>query len=260
MLTNKRIITYPGVKPNFYTIDINGEVQNVRTGNILRGYVDGKGYNRIALQSTKTNKRRIDIGVHRLVCWEFNGPYSIETDQVNHIDGCKYNNNPSNLEWCSNSEPVKHAIRSGLLKINRKYHFTEENIILACDLILLGLTNVEITSYIYNGLDIYSEEQGNFVTTLSCIRAGKSYQDIFNNRKEIFNNGDYNDINIENIRESVKSTRTNVTDHENRAIIKKYKEEGFSELDILEKITGYRTSSATIYTKRIYSLIKRVFK
>ena len=44
------------------------------------------------------------------------------------------------------------------------------------------------------------------------------------------------------------------------AIIKKYKEEGFSELDILEKITGYRTSSATIYTKRIYSLIKRVFK
>lgn len=260
MNENRKIITYPGVKPNYYMIDKLGNIFNIRTGRLLSNYIDGKGYHRIALQSTKLNKRRIDIGVHRLICWEFNGPYNIETDQVNHIDGCKTNNNPENLEWCSNSENVKHAIRMGLLKVERKYHFNEETIILACDLILLGLTNVEITSYIYNGLDIHSEEQGNFITTLGCIRAGKSYQDIFNNRKKSFNSGDYTSLNIDDIRTSVKATRTNVTDHENRAIIKRYQEEGYSELEILEKMTGYRTSSATIYTKRMYSLIKRVFK
>ena len=260
MELERKIITYPGVKPNFYIINTKGNIFNVRTGRMLTSYIDGKGYCRIALQSTKPNKRRIDVGVHRLICWEFNGPYNIETDQVNHIDGCKSNNNPKNLEWCSNSENVKHAIKSGLLKISRKYHFSNENIILACDLILLGLTNIEITSYIYNGLDIYSEEQGNFITTLGCIRAGKSYQDIFNNRKISFNKSDYSHIDIENVRETVKSTRTNVTDYENRAIIEQYRKEGLSEIDILEKMTGYRTSSATIHTKRIYSLIKRVFK
>ena len=95
---------------------------------------------------------------------------------------------------------------------------------------------------------------------MGCIRAGKSYRDIFNNRKISFNKSDYSHIDIENVRETVKSTRTNVTDYENRAIIEQYRKEGLSEIDILEKMTGYRTSSATIHTKRIYSLIKRVFK
>lgn len=35
--------------------------------------------------------------------------------QVNHIDGCKSNWHPSNLEWVSQSENVKHAVSTGLV-------------------------------------------------------------------------------------------------------------------------------------------------
>jgi hypothetical protein len=254
-----KIVTYPNVKPNFYKINSNGEIFNIKSGRKLSTYTDGKGYIRIALRSTKANKKRIDIGVHRLVCWEFNGPYKNPNNQVNHKDGNKNNNLPQNLEWCTNGENVKHAIQNGLLKINRRYIYSEETISLACDLILLGLTNMEITAFIYNEIDIHSEEQGNFIITLACIRAGKSYQSIYNNRKEIFDKNNYIDINIDKIRTILKESRTNVTDNEMRDRIKGYLKEGLSRLDILEKITGYRSSSATIYTKRIYKMIVDIF-
>lgn len=255
-----KIVTYPNVKPNFYKINSNGEVFNIKTGRKISTYIDGKGYIRIALQSIISNKKRIDVGVHRLICWEFNGPFNNSTDQVNHIDGCKTNNQPNNLEWCTNSENVRHAIKNGLLKINRRYTFNDEMISLACDLILLGLTNMEITAYIYNGIDIHSEEQGNFIITLACIRAGKSYQDIFNNRKYLFDKDKYDYVNIDHLRSILKDSRTNISDNDMRNRIKKYLDEGYSRLDILEKITGYRSSSATIYTKRIYKMIVDIFK
>lgn len=259
-MIKKRVITYPGVKPNTYYINSCGEITNIKSGRIVKGYVDGKGYIRVGLQSTKSNGNRIDVGVHRLVCWEFNGQYDCEKDLVNHIDGCKYNNSFDNLEWCDNSANIRHAIETGLLKINRQYDYDEYTISIACDLILLGLTNMEITYYIYNGLDIHSEEQGNFITTLGCIRAGKSYQNIFNKRMINFNKNDYNDLNLDSIKESLKLTRTNVTDHNTRDMIKEYQNNGYSKLDILELITGYRSSSATVYTKRIYKMINDIFK
>lgn len=255
MCLDKRIITYPGIRPNFYEIDYSGNIYNMKSGRELATYIDGKGYTRVQLQSTKSNGKRLDVGLHRLLCWEYNGPYNNETDVVNHIDGVKNNNNPENLEWCSNSENVKHAIDNGLLKINRRYDYDEETIITACDLIILGLSNMEITEYIYNGIDIHSEEQSNFITTLGSIRKGKSYRSIYNDRKENIDPGKYNDINISEINESIKSTHGTDKIENIKDIIKSYYSEGYSKIDILEKLTGYRSSSATIYTKRVYRII-----
>ena len=49
--------------------------------------------------------------VHRLVADAFL-PVVVGKDVINHIDGNKMNNSVMNLEWCTQSENVQHAINN----------------------------------------------------------------------------------------------------------------------------------------------------
>ena len=55
--------------------------------------------------------------VHRVIASFLNNQYQKET--VNHIDGDKYNNDISNLEWMTRSENQSHAFSTGLQKGKR---------------------------------------------------------------------------------------------------------------------------------------------
>jgi ribosomal protein L18 len=94
---------------NFYKISNYGRVKN-EVSKILRTYLDSNGY----IQARFTyDKNKKSASVHRLVAL-----YFLENEnnhiEVNHKDGNKKNNNVNNLEWCSRSENLKHAYKTGL--------------------------------------------------------------------------------------------------------------------------------------------------
>lgn len=94
--------------PN-YEISDQGRIRNKNTKQIMRQKVD-RGYRRVTLFRDGVKCSKL---IHRLVVDSF----MLNPDgkkEINHIDGDKNNNGLSNLEWCTRSENMKHAYRTGL--------------------------------------------------------------------------------------------------------------------------------------------------
>lgn len=86
---------------------VNG---SVRCKN-LKPWVNTRGYSYVTLN---VHCKKTVFRLHRLVAEHFIGDSLPEETDVNHKDGNKQNNSASNLEWCTRSENMKHAIRTGL--------------------------------------------------------------------------------------------------------------------------------------------------
>ena len=83
---------------------------------ILTPKPNKKGYLRIYFYKGKNKKF---LRVHRLVAQAFI-PNPENKPQINHIDGNKSNNCVSNLEWVTNDENYKHALKMGLTNHKQK--------------------------------------------------------------------------------------------------------------------------------------------
>ena len=76
------------------------------------------------------NKQKKLHRIHTLVATHFiNKPYPDLI--VNHKDGNKFNNNVSNLEWCTYKENSNHAKDLGLDKSIIVHQYTKSNIFIA---------------------------------------------------------------------------------------------------------------------------------
>lgn len=75
---------------------------------IVKLFTSSRGYYRYSVFSLRKN-----FTIHRLVAEAFI-PNPNKCPQVNHKDGNKLNNNVSNLEWCTQSENMTHADKTGL--------------------------------------------------------------------------------------------------------------------------------------------------
>lgn len=76
---------------------------------ITAGYKNARGYMRF-------NINRRGYAVHRLVLLAFLGPSDLE---VNHKNGIKHDNRLENLEYVTKTENMRHAHRTGLVKVRR---------------------------------------------------------------------------------------------------------------------------------------------
>lgn len=78
---------------------------------------NGRGYQQVDL---RVDCKRKQHKVHRLVATAF-CPNPEGYEEVNHIDGDKYNNHFTNLEWCNRSQNIQHAYDLGLRLTIKEY-------------------------------------------------------------------------------------------------------------------------------------------
>jgi hypothetical protein len=98
------------IKKSIYFITPFGKVYSYLSGNEKKAHDNGKGYMRISLRADKYIRCHY---VHRLVAEYFIGESPLD---VNHIDGNKFNNHFSNLEYVNDKQNLNHAYVTGLKK------------------------------------------------------------------------------------------------------------------------------------------------
>lgn len=105
-----------------YSINEAGAVLNNKSGKFLKPSLNENGYLYISLWS---ENKAYPKTVHRLVALTYipnpeNKPF------VNHLDANRSNPHKDNLEWCTQSENIKHAYNIG--NMSQKKNFTSEEL------------------------------------------------------------------------------------------------------------------------------------
>ena len=113
---------------------------------VMKQRFDKNGYCIIGLNFNGINKT---LKVHRLVAKAFiPNPYNKK--EVNHKDGCKYNNHITNLEWVTTKENLIHAREHNLIKPMLSEDtwsciYSKDQIISVCELLQKNIPIKEIS-------------------------------------------------------------------------------------------------------------------
>lgn len=103
-----------------YCITEEGEVWSKLSKKFLKKHINSRGYYHLKLYGTKKN---LQARVHRLVGLNLI-PNPLNLPCLNHKDGNQLNNHVSNLEWCTQSENIKHSWDNGLSNSTDKHKET----------------------------------------------------------------------------------------------------------------------------------------
>lgn len=104
------------IKNYNYSINKLGQLKNNKTNKLIKVSIGKIGYKVVNLW--KNNKYKT-FYVHRLLCIYFKVKKR-NKNEVNHIDGNRLNNDLNNLEWCSRTDNVHHALNTGLVSLGEK--------------------------------------------------------------------------------------------------------------------------------------------
>lgn len=141
-----------------YIITEQGEVINKRNGRKVKPQPNGKGYLRVSIAG------KLQF-VHRLVAEQY-VPNPENKPQVNHKDGNKLNNSAENLEWVTNMENRKHAVKNLL-------HLTGER----CSWSKLTQKDVDFirSDKTMNQKEL-AEKFGVSVSAIAAVKQGRSWK------------------------------------------------------------------------------------
>lgn len=107
---------------DYFEVSNTGEIRNIKNKEKgprpVKQQKKQNGYMDCSLTIPGQGERRPKV--HTIVAETFLGPKPFKNAQVNHKDGDKTNNHVSNLEWVSQSENMRHAEETGLMKSKKK--------------------------------------------------------------------------------------------------------------------------------------------
>ena len=152
----------PGYQP--YEVSDLGRLR--RNGKILSTPIAKCGYKRKYLKDIRKN-----LWIHRAIAICF-VPNPHLHPVVNHLDGNKLNNAINNLEWCTYSRNMQHAVDSHLKSIVQgsqcgRSKLTETDVSIVLDSLKAGYTQSSIASYF-----------GVNQSTISLIKNGKNWKHV----------------------------------------------------------------------------------
>lgn len=114
------MIPIPGFEE--YLISETGEVFSTKSNRALTPHLNENGYLYITMRKNNRNKT---VAIHRLVAQAYI-PNTENKPFVNHINADRSNPHKENLEWCTQSENLKHAYKLG--NHSQKKNFTSEEL------------------------------------------------------------------------------------------------------------------------------------
>lgn len=157
-----------------YMVSNYGRVYNKKTNYMCALSQYSNGYMR-----AKLNTR--DVLVHRLVLQSFDPNPLCDQLQVNHIDGCKYNNYLGNLEWTTRSENMIHVVNHGLLKIGENDHKSMHSNELVHSICKVLETNYCTNREVCQILNIpFSKRMNTLIDNIKGKREWKSISSLYN--------------------------------------------------------------------------------
>ena len=95
----------------YYGVTSFGRVFNLLTKRELKQYQNNCGYYRVCLCLKYNSKFML---AHQLVLQAFKDNIN-NHKEINHIDGCKWNNKLENLEYSTRSKNMLHAFNNGII-------------------------------------------------------------------------------------------------------------------------------------------------
>lgn len=128
-----------------YMVSNLGNILGMKTKKILKPRITAYGYHEVGLSNGSFRKSKT---VHRIVSEAFLIKHEASL-VVNHIDGNKFNNKVSNLEWVTQKENVHHSFRTGLRVTGKgdsspHHKLTEETVYKIKEMLTNGHKNIEI--------------------------------------------------------------------------------------------------------------------